>query len=241
MRRIKLMVLAAMALYAFGAVSATMAQAEDGTPAILCFVKGCSSTLTANLKGGASTLTQLAEFLTVTSTEVEASIKGCEPLAGTEEKDVQLCKDQLIVFKGVGSKGQKCKTGAAANGTVESLLDLHVGAETSTGGVLEPLLLMKILNAELGTELKVTCGVIREAIKGTLGCLLLPGLTLTKKIELLCKINTTTFDPETGTCVVLCEQLKEDPFMTKFGEKFEDAWWSLHMEGEFNKEVFIDD
>jgi len=240
MKRIKLMVLAAMALCAFGAVSATLAQAEDGPPAILCFVKGCAKEFEVKLKGGASKLTQLSEALTITSTTVAATIKGCEPLTGTEEKDFQLCKDQEIVFSGTESKGQKCKTGALTNGTVASLLDLHVGDETSTTGVLEPLLLAKVLNSELKPELAITCGVLKETVKGTVGCLLLPGLTLTKKLELICAVNAK-FDPETGTCKLECGELEKDPFLSKLGEKFEDAWEGITLTGEQTKELFIDD
>jgi hypothetical protein len=218
-----------------------MAQAEDGKPAILCFEKGCAPKLTATLAGKTkSELVQLAEALTITATEVEIKIKNCDALAGTEEKDTAACKDQEIVFKGTESKKQPCKTGTLAAGTVSALLDLKLAAEETAAKVLQPLLLAKVLNSELKPELLLSCGVIKEAVKGTVGCLLLPGLTLTAKYEALCKINAK-FDPETGTCTVECAELKEDPFLSKLGEKFEDAWMEIKLSGEANKEVFGDD
>jgi hypothetical protein len=50
-----------------------------------------------------------------------------------------------------------CQSEGDAAGTVLALLDLHMATEKSTTGVLEPLLLMRLLNVSLGEVLKVTC------------------------------------------------------------------------------------
>ncbi len=81
-------------------------------------------------------------------------------------------------------------------------------------------------------------------LRGTLGCLLTPGLTTVAAggtFEILCKQNATSHDPETGECEQLCEWLKEHPYEEEFGAGFEDAWISLHMTASFNLGVFLDD
>jgi hypothetical protein len=245
MRHLKLLILAAMALCVFGAVGTAIASAEEVlNPAILCLVAGCG-TLEVKASGGASKLEDTAGN-SLTGTEVASTIKGCEVIAKTEEKDINLCKDVLIVFKGVkNSSGAECKTGAAAKGTVEALLDLHLASELSTSKVLEPLLLAKVLNAELGPELTLTCALVKEVVKGTIGCLLLPGLTnigLKEKeeVELKCAIKEKG-KPLTGECEQLCEQLKENPFEAKLSEKFLPAAMEITLKGKPTKDIFIDD
>jgi len=244
MRSIKLWILAGMAMMAFGAVGAAVASAEDGPPEILCFVKGCIGELEGTFTGGAAFLSDLAGNL-INATSTTITIKGCKELAGSEGKDGNLCNNQTIRLEGFEAKKAKCNTPGDAVGVVLIKLDLHFAAELNAAKTeLEPLLLERILNAkEAFGPVIVECalGTVKIELKGTIGCLLLKGLTLAKLFELTCKVNATTHDPETGECELLCEWLKEDPFQSKIGAAFEDAWESITLKGEFNKEIFLDD
>ena len=247
MKVVKLWILAAMAMMAFGAVGAAVASAEDGPPEILCFVKGCIKELETTFKGEASFLSDLAG-LTITSTSAKTTVAGCKELTGSEGKDGNLCTNQTILFEGTESKKAKCNTPGDAAGVVLVKLDLHLAAELNAAKTeLEPLLLSRILNAkeEFGPIIiECALGTIKLEVKGTAPCLLLPGLTLiavTTELEVSCKINTTTHDPETGECELLCEWLKEAPFQSKLAAAFEDAAMNIKLKGKFQKEIFIDD
>jgi hypothetical protein len=250
MRRVKLLFFSALALMAFGTVGTTVASAADeGTPQVLCLVAGCQN-LEGTLKGGASELVTLSGKV-ISGETVEGTLKNCEAVAGTGEKDILLCKDVPIDFTGVKSGGANCKTEGDAVGVVLVLLDLHMADEKSTGGVLQPLLLFHILNSKLELlEVVITCGVLKVLVKGTIGCLALPGLVnipTTQEVEVLCKLlkkekeGKKEIDPETGTCEVLCELLEKNPFLANLGGGYEDAWMSIHAKGKLNKDIFIDD
>lgn len=242
MRTVRLLGLAAIAMCALGATG--IARAEDpGSPSILCLVTGCAE-LTGTLTGKKSTLVTLKNTKTPEAEGVESKVTNCEAVPGTEGKDIQLCKDVSIAFTGVKVEGTKCSTEGDVSGTALMLLDLHIASETTAGGVLEPLLLAKLLNPKKEAQpITIKCGaVFKFEVKGTLGCLLLPGLKnvmTTEKLEISCKVKEK--DPETGTCQQLCEWLSETPFEANLGSGFEDAWMELHAEGAPSKDVFIDD
>jgi len=247
MRSIKLWILAGMAMMAFGAVGAAAASAEDGPPEVLCFVKGCIGELEGKYAGGAAFLSDLAGNL-ISATSVQITVKGCKELTGSEGKDGNLCNNQTITFEGIEAKKAKCNTPGDAAGIALVKGDGHLAAELNAAKTeLEPLLLARILNAKEAFGpiiLECALGTVKIEVKGTIACLVSPGLTLiptTKEGELSCKVNATTHDPETGECELLCEWLKEEPFQSKIGAAFEDAWMNGSGKGKTNKEVFIDD
>jgi len=245
MNVVKLWTLAALAAFAFGTVGAAAASAEDGPPQILCFVKNCITELEGQFKGGVARLIDLAGR-EVKSLSESVTPKACKELAGSEGKDGSLCNNRIIDLEGVELDKVKCNTEGDPAGVVLIMFDLHLAAELNAAKTeLEPLLLERTLNAkeEFGPVI-IKCGIVRIEVKGTLGCLLLPGLVsipTTKEAEVSCKVNATTHDPEAGGCELLCEWLKEDPFQAKIASAFEDAWEESHVNGKFNKEIFIDD
>jgi hypothetical protein len=245
MRLVKLIAAAALSLPAFAAFGASVAgaEADKEPPKLLCLVAKCVEENTATLKGGVSRITTLGgKELEGTEVTTTIATKTCTDPTN-EAKDCTLWKDIPIVFKGWLATGttSKCKTeGSKQAGEVEALLDLHMAAEKATSGELQPLLLMKILNKELKAGLIITCGVLKEELKGTMGCLLI-GLANVTAESLACEFNATTHDPITGECELLCEQLKEDPFLANLGAGAEDDWMKIKLEGSFAKDVFIDD
>jgi hypothetical protein len=244
MRLIKMLAFAAFAMFAFSAVGAAVAgaEADKEPPKLLCLVANCAETNSITLKGEKSSLTTLAgKELIGTSVETTIKPKTCTDLTN-EGKDCTLWKDIPIVFQGVKSGTSSCKTeGAKVAGEVESLLDLHMAAEKeATSGELQPLLLAKVLNKELKEGLFITCGVLKDEVKGTIGCLMI-GLKNVTAETLTCKFNATTHDKESGTCELLCEQLEKDPFTSNLGGGAEDAWMTIELKGEFAKDIFIDD
>jgi hypothetical protein len=248
MRQVKLLVLAAMALFAFGAFTASafaVEAEEENNPRILCLTTPCSG-LEGTLKGGVSFLEDLTGKK-IEGTTVEAKLKNCENLAG--EKDINLCKDVPIDFFGVKKAGVACRSENESGEkdpveTILALLDLHIAAEKSTSGVLEPLLLAQVLGVDLKT-LIFNCGGVKSVVKGTIACLLLPGLTnipITGEVEIKCEINTTTHDAVTGTCNVLCEDFGKIGLTSTLDGKTEtDAWEQITLKGKLNKDIFIDD
>jgi hypothetical protein len=244
MRPFGVLACAAVLLCAAGATGAPVASAEDsGSPSILCLVKGCQN-LEGTLTGGLAKLVAVKNAKVAEAEKSEMSLRNCEAVTGTEEKDIRLCKDVLSVFTNVKVEGTKCNTEGDPEGIALVLFDLHMASETTSASVLEPLLLARILNAKLeALPVTLICGAaLKFEVKGTLGCLLLPGLknvSTTEKLEVLCKLHEKT--PETGTCQQLCEWLTEAPFEVNFGSGFEPAWMQLHVEGAPSKDIFIDD
>jgi hypothetical protein len=249
MTRVRLVVIAAMALFAFGAVSASMAQAEALAPEVLC-LENCAKTIEATFKGLASELSTLGG-LALTGETVKGTLTLCKPLEGNE-KDFNLCEPVLLTFTGVKQKKVACRS-EMGNGeekdVIETVLvatDLHLASEETSGGVLQPLVLFKVLGAlpgEESNELTINCGGVKNKVKGTIGCLLSNGLEnipTTKEVTLACELNAS-HDAVTGKCEVLCEWLTTAPFLSNLGNGFEDAWMKVSATGKFNKDVFIDD
>lgn len=246
MRCVRLLALVVVALAALG-VAASAASAADGTPAILCLVAECNG-LEIPLKGGNSKLEGLkGEKSTFEAISVEAKVKGCDELTGN--KDISSCKDIQVDYSGfheVGSEA-KCSTSGDTAGVVLMLWDLRMAAEEELKtGILRPLLLAKVLNKKLEAGVVITCGVRKIEVKGTLGCLLAPGLTnlaANGEVSLECRISSG--DPATGLCVLVCEELEKDPFLLNAGGGNEDAWMEFSgehaLKGKVSKDVFLDD
>jgi hypothetical protein len=171
-------VIAAMTLFAFGAVSATTAQAEALAPVFLC-LENCSSTIEATFKGGATELSTLAGKTLVTTT-ISGTLKNCKELK-ENKKDFNLCEPVLLTFAGWKQGAVNCRSemdNGEEKDAIETVLvatDLHLASEETSGGVLQPLVLFKVLGAlpgEASGELTINCGGVKNKLKGTLGCLL---------------------------------------------------------------------
>jgi hypothetical protein len=255
MHKLKLLCLTALALFAFGAFAAS-AFAEE--PAILV-AEGKVSELTASLKqstaeGKTIQLIQLSGEKTISAKEAVATLKNCKEITG-KPADTNLCEDQVLEFKGVKQEEVACRSENAkgekdAVETVLTLLDLHVVSQKDSEGKLVPALQVRILGTALEEEVIFNCGTTKIQVKakegekraGVIECLFGPGLTTTKKVEVLCKVNATTHDPERGTCEVLCTDFGAVGLEANLdGKKFKDVWELIHLLGEFNKNVLIDD
>lgn len=241
MRSAKLLAGIIMALLAMGiTASAAMAEEEKANLGILCLVIKCGA-LGGKFKGGAS----LVDGLTgnaVHLTGVELTLNElCEETSGG--RDVTSCKDQRVALTGAEDGGAKCKTEGDEPGTLLFLVDIRTAAEKSGAGVLEPLFLIKMLSLDLKPEELFSCGVLKLSMKGTISCLVIPGLAnipTTENAEISCKL-TKGNDPETGKCEVGCEELTKEPLLVNFGKGFEDSWIEVSLSGKFTKDVFLDD
>lgn len=240
MRLVRLLAVA-MTPLAMGVIaSAAAAEEEKANLGILCLVTACGA-LGGTFKGGASLVDGLTgNAIHLTNVELTFN-KLCEETAGG--KDVTSCKDQRVALTGAEVSGVKCKSEGDEIGTILFLVDIRTSVEKSGAGVLEPLFLMKLLSLELKPEELFSCGVLKLAMKGTFGCLAIPGLAnipTTENVEISCKL-TKSNDPETGKCESGCEELEKDPFLVNFGKGFEDSWIEVTLLGKFTKDVFIDD
>lgn len=248
MGRLWLVGFAVSAMLALGACTAV---AGATTPATL-ILSGSVTELEAKLTGGTSKL-ETEKGKTITSGSVEAELLGCEELE-KKPTDTNLCKDVPVTFKEtklgeVGCRSENAKGEKAAAETVSALLDLHLDSAV-VGGELVPLLVSKMLGTALEAEVTVVCGSLKEKIKGRLGCVLTPGLTnvaTNEKLKVDCRIKKGSKGiQEVGECIetkVLCEELKNDPFLADLSGSgtFEKSAMELHVEGSPSKDVFIDD
>ena len=89
--------------------------------------------------------------------------------------------------------------------------------------------------------------MIKVQLKGTIACLLLPGLEnipVGGIVSILCKVSSS-HDPEIGHCepIALCEVFGGpiEALADFNGKTFEHVWWLLHLEGTLNKDIYIDD
>ncbi len=246
MSKAKLLLFAMFALLAFGAVSAAVASAEDANSPMLLVTSGKATELSAKFTGGASSLSTLGGKALV-GKALEGTVKNCKPSATAGEKDTNLC-EALLSFTGVKQGTVACRSESSAGKdpveTVLTLIDLHLASEKSTSGELQGLLLFRALGVADEEELTIVCGTVKDKVKGTIGCLLTPGLTTVAAggtFTIACVQNATTHDPTTGECEQLCEWLKEHPFESNLGAGFEDTWMNVTATGSFNLGVFIDD
>jgi len=260
MRKATLLAFAALALFAFGgfASSAMAEEADQNSPSILV-LEGTPAELEGHFethKGETPELITLSNKNTLSATRALALLKNCKAITGFPS-DTNLCEPVVIDFNGVKQEKVNCRSENTKGEkdpieTVLATLDLHLAAATILpSGELVPMLLARLLGMSglSGEEnLKLVCGVIKIEVKGVFACLLLPGLKIIAaggNIEILCKVNTTSHDPEEDMCEILCE-----PWGSGFpigvladldGKTFEDAAELLHLLGTLNKSIFIDD
>ncbi len=252
MRKIKMLILAAMALFAFGAFAAS-AFAEDGAPRLL-LLSGNVTKLNGTLKGTNSTL-ETVGGLQLTGETVKGKLENCKETEGSTA-DTSLCGPVILEFTGVAKKTAKChsemankeEADNAEKGIVLVATDVHFAAEENSAKELQPLILFKVLGALSGEspeELTINCAGVITKVRGTIGCLLTPGLAniaANGEETLKCKIKEAG-KPETGTCEKLCEWLTEHPFEAKLGTSFEGAWMTAEAKGALSTEddIFLDD
>ncbi len=251
MHKVRLLILACLALFAFGAFAAQAAMAEDTKFPEVLLLSGNASEVEATLKGGKSTL-EAASGKTITAETVESTLKGCKAESG-KELDFSLCAPVLLDFHGVKKEAVECRSEMTNKeqkdpiGLVLVWVDLHLANE-KVGSELEPLLLFKVLGAlalETSEELQLNCGGVAEHVKGVIACLLTPGLedipATTGILTISCKIKAPkTGEGEKGECELLCEWLT-NTFLANLGLGFEKAWMSAEATGSPNKDILIDD
>jgi hypothetical protein len=263
MIKLKLPGIAVVGLLALGAFAASGAYAEEkeeaNKPQILVLA-GEAKELEGELTGKNVQLTQLNGEKTITATKVALLLKNCENLK-ENTKDTNLCnlvplhiegyKQGEVACRSENNKGEKDPVE-----TILALLDLHVGAgKAFEGKSLAPVIFAKILGTADEEELRYNCGLVKIQVKGgtekepkgaaVMLCELGPGLAsipTTSSVEILCKVNSTTHDPQPPTCEVLCTDFGAvGLFADLDGKTFKDAGWLMHLEGKLSKDVFIDD
>jgi hypothetical protein len=263
MDKLKLTMLATLTLLALGALAAPGAYAvekeEEGKPQILV-LEGEAKSLEGELMGENPQLIQLNGLKTLKATKVALLFKNCLNLK-ENAKDTNLCnlvplhitgfKQEEVACRSENNKGEKDPVE-----TVLALLDMHVGAgKAFEGKELTPVIFAKILGTADEEELNYNCGLVKIRILGgtekepkgaaVMLCEFGPGLVnipTTSNIEMLCKVNATTHDPQPPACEVLCTDFgPAGLFADLDGKNFKDAWWSMHLKGKLNKDVFIDD
>ncbi len=246
MRQARLLFAALGALLALCGLCAALASAEDANAPMLLVTSGKVTELAGSFKGTASSLSTLGGKA-LTGTGDTMAIKNCKASPTAGEKDTNLC-EALLTLTGIKQGTTACRSESSSGKdpveTVLELADVHLATEKNSAGELQILLLLRVLGVAGEEELTVVCGTVKNKLKGTIGCLLTPGLTTVVAggtFEILCKQNATTHDAETGECEQLCEWLKEHPFETNLGAGFEDTWMNIHLTGSFNLGVFLDD
>jgi hypothetical protein len=248
MRKFKLVALAALALFAFGAVAASTAFGveEPNNPRLLV-LEGKASEIKGTLKGGEFRWEDLAGK-TIEGKAAELLVEGCTIISEAEAKDTNLCKDVPFHLTGFRKGVVACRSETLAKvkdpiETILALLDVHLaaGLNLPTNDNLVPIFTAQILGVDLAEDLEINCGGVLVKVLGTLACAAGPGLENTKKLEISCKINAATHDAEKPDCTVLCEDVGVIGVKSTFGVEPNDAWESFTLSGELNKDFFIDD
>jgi hypothetical protein len=257
MRQLRLLLIAAFAILAFGAVASAVANAEEdkGSPSLLA---ENVNTLAGHFNWGVSELSALGLPDILQGLTGEGKLKECKELEGSKT-DTTLCLATLDFFS-VKVKGTttacRSETEAKVKDPAETVLvlaDVHIASELSQGGVLEPLVIFKVRGEENESPAIISCGLVKIFVLGAIGCLLLPGLEqVAANVEgwsILCKTDLTkgtegepNGDQLTGECKQLCESLTSDPFMaglTKAGGEM--AAFLVHATGSFNQTAIVDD
>jgi hypothetical protein len=231
----------------YSAVASMAAMAE--TPAILVLEGKVTE-----LKFEGSEATQKTALSTkakeITGEGLSESMKGCTELE-KKEKDSDSCTEGLLTLTKVKQGAVACRseTEAGIKDAIETVLvkvSMLLADEKSTTKVLEPLRIFKVFGTD-GKELTINCGAVKEKVKGSVACLLIPGLTEIPAgnfVELLCKTKEKGVQ-ETGTCEetkAICEELAANPLLAALdGKTFESAALTYHLNEFVNKNIFIDD
>jgi hypothetical protein len=253
MRKVKLLGLAALSLFAFAAFTATAAfgeEADKNSPQLLVLtgkVSELKGTLTAKA-GSDIKLVSLSLKNDLTASTAEIKLENCTA-ESTSELDTTLCPKVPFKFTNVKKGEVNCSGEKEEIGVVQGSLSVHFAAEESLKGAetmqLEPLILGKVLSTT-GTEpLKFACGLVKVQVKGVVVCLALglKNISTEENVTITCAV-TSGSDLETGHCEVLCKVFGETVVLEASfngGTTFEDIAWLLTVEGPPSKDIFIDD
>jgi hypothetical protein len=248
MHRIKLMGLALLAIFAFSAVAAAIANAEE--PRLLTLTGAVSSVV---YKGKSEKITPKLETeggktITCTTASVEAKFSAIskelekDSEKGTANIEFTGCKQGKVACRSENKAG----TEKDAVETILTPLTTLGGDEESTESTLQFFIANKIAPADGSGILFLNCGAVKEEIKGDVPCLVSPALTEIEKgatVTILCQQEKGK--GKFGTCkanATTCEELKNNPLVANLGTgKFEGSAEEIHVVGSFNEMVFLDD
>jgi hypothetical protein len=247
MKRIRLLGLALMAVFAFGVVVAAMAQAEEKEPAGLLFLAGEKAPVT--IKG---TIEKGAKLVSAGGT-IEASGGTTEAECGTdagEETHVTLCLNVKIDFTGVKDGFVPCNSETnsvkdpketvlvdSATGADIHFISLENGAGKLIPGIVVILLKNVVLNC-LGVKVEVKGSAV-GSIEGASATADVTKVTLNflSKAEL----EKIKCDKNDKLCqAILGTGNLGGALSAKIGEKFEPAEEIAKAKVESNKMVLID-
>jgi hypothetical protein len=217
MRRVRLLGLALLAVFALGVVAAATASATEAGILPL----GASFVQAPILKGtgGIITFTIGSSKLACQKSKVEATLGAAGEThinLGVGTLDIEECK----VTKGESKTA--CNSPGDAAETVLLKVDIHLLNVLTAGKELEPGIGIKLLE-----NLKLTCGLLKVELKGTMiGLVLDPEGKLikdTEKIELHFFSEGEKCDTEPAADFKLCLAWQLDTFLEKLGASFEVA------------------
>jgi len=256
MKQLRLLVLAMLALFAFGAVSAAVASAEveleAKPPALLVLDKEKVEELT--YKGSSAVASKIEGSKTKKTIEcgaVEANIaaKGLKPLSAIRIADTAK-GEATIDFTKCKQGGVACRseTTAGVKDAIETLLvlvDIEFGTEETAKKELQAIIIVTVLGEDNKPVLFINCGGVKDEIKGNFILLIEPPL---KELEagtaVTIKSEQKEGKPVTGTClepVAGCERVTKEPLTANLGGGVETAGEQFSISGTFNKMVFLDD
>jgi hypothetical protein len=239
MKRIKLLGLVLMAVFAFGVVAAATASAAE--PGLL-FLTGEEGPVSVSGSGGKAVLSTPAGKIECEKTETKS-----DPESEQEKgKHILLIKIH-IHFLSCKNGSLSCSSGEEGgkkdtNGEILILIDLHlVNLEELGTKILHAGVAFIILNLkhEVG-EIVITCGVAKVLVKGAVLGDLKASLTAdvtsgTVALPIGSKLNCDEPDE-------LCKKIvKELPFLANFKGTFEAATETAESSIETGKMVLIDD
>jgi hypothetical protein len=240
-----MLVLAAIAVLSLAAMAASAASAET---AKLLTLEEPITALEGTFSGGEAKLEGEKTKKTIKSTAVTATLKECKELEASKT-DTNLCVG-LLTFTGTKQEELSCRSENLAKtkdaeGVILVKIDAHLADEETTGGVLQPILIAKVLGVDGDNELIINCGGTKERVLGRVPCLVEPGL---KEVLKGGTFTLTCVEKEgkqvTGKCketAQLCKELAEDPLRAILGTEVEPAGQSIALSGSFNKDILIDD
>lgn len=163
MKRLGLLGLTLMAVFALGAVAAATASAVE--PGVLTLAE------VAKLEIKQPKAEARANVMTfVGATTIQCKKLWVLPAAFNvgDKKHWPLIKDLDLHFSECTSTGGvKCKTASDANGTELILFDVHLVAFL-IGTTLIPGLVDSLLNEQLGEPITITCGLIKIEVTGAI-------------------------------------------------------------------------